>query len=86
MSKDPSQLRKLLTETHQFPCDYQFKFVVPAQQKHQVLELAPQAFYSERLSKNGKYVSITLKVKVDSAQQVIDFYDAASKIENLIAL
>ncbi|BDD02670.1 DUF493 family protein [Aureibacter tunicatorum] len=85
---DPSivEFKKKLEEQHSFPGDYVFKFIVANDKVGEVENLLPNASWSKRPSKNGKYVSMTTKHKASSSEIVIDTYINAKKIEGIISL
>jgi len=78
--------KKLLSEHHDWPCQYLFKFVVPAEQETTVRALLPDAEITVRQSKNGRFVSVSIKAEIDSPEDVIEIHTRASLIEGLIAL
>ena len=83
------KLEKNLEEHHKFPSTYLFKFIIPNDNRS--LALAEELFSTTavityRESKTGKYVSVTGKDKMPSAESVIDTYKSAEKIEGLISL
>ncbi|MBL7859470.1 MAG: DUF493 family protein [Cyclobacteriaceae bacterium] len=75
-----------LDEHHQWPSLYVFKFIVPTGKEDAVKKLFPLNATTERLSKQGNYISITAQVMMTSSNSVIDVYRKASRIEGLIAL
>ena len=78
--------QELLDQNHSWPCQYQFKVVVPAT-KASDLETAFQSHpFRIRDSRSGKYKSYTFTVQADNAQHVISLYDAAKKIPGAILL
>ncbi|HKK39132.1 MAG TPA: DUF493 family protein [Cryomorphaceae bacterium] len=90
---DNSKLVKLkiaLDQVHDWPSMYLFKFIVPSDnQKVAQVEALFNAKTAEirlRQSKNGKYTSITAREVMTSAQEVVDCYKKAYKIEGIIAL
>lgn len=80
------KFKKLLSEHHDWPCRYHFKFVVPAEQEDKVRALIEGADVSVRPSRNGKFVSVTLEAVIDSPEDVVEIHTRASAIEGLIAL
>lgn len=79
-----------LEKTHSFPSDYIFKYVVPSDQStiarlYAIFENSGGSF-STRDSKNGKYTSITIKVPVSDANDVIIYYRQAASIEGIVML
>tara|TARA_Y100000768_G_scaffold388765_1_gene386919 strand:- start:3733 stop:4047 length:315 start_codon:yes stop_codon:yes gene_type:complete len=83
---DFTKLQNLLDEQVNWPEHYQFKFVVKSEKKMQVLELLDEHHVSEKLSRNGKYTSITSKKLLHSSDEVIQVYEKMSKIEGVISL
>lgn len=84
------KLKKQLVETTEFPSNYLYKFIVPANtnREQQVAELFNEvgAVINTKRSKTGKYVSVSVELEVDSADSVIDYYQKAEKIEDIISL
>jgi len=87
MSQSTQDFRQALEDNHTWPCQYMFKFIVPLAQKQLVLDLfESQEAITTRESRNGRYVSITVKCRVHSSEEVIAVYEAASHIEGIISL
>lgn len=84
------RFKEKLEETHSFPTNYLFKYVAPSEQS--ILVKIYSAFenakgsISTKESKNGKYTSVTIKVPVNSADEVIAYYQEAEKIDGIMAL
>lgn len=97
MSDSPENMRdrfyaKLavkLEEEHKFPAVYVFKFIVP-NEKELVLEVeklfGEEAKVTHKKSSTNKYISITAKEIMISADSVIDVYKKAENIEGIISL
>lgn len=83
---DFSKLQSLLDEQMKWPANYNFKFVVKTERKHEVLFHLDGHKNSEKLSKNGKYTSITSSKILHSSQDVIEVYQRMSKVEGVITL
>ena len=84
-----AKLKKQLEESTEWPTVYMFKFIVPADNKKLALVeslFSAQAKISTRSSNKGKYISVTGRVVMLSAAEVIEKYKEAAKIEGLIAL
>ena len=82
-------LREHLTRDITWPSVYMFKFIAPAENRIFALlhDLFPhQAEFTNRHSAGGKYVSITVKEMMLSADEVIERYQKASAIEGVIVL
>ncbi len=91
-NKDPfdSLLEKL--EAEKWPNAYMFKFILPGGNPEKMKQV--KACFQDKKnemsvnkSKNGKYISLSVKVKkMYSAQAVIDTYREVSEIEGVMAL
>jgi hypothetical protein len=84
------KLKDRLDHTTKFPTEYLYKFIVPAN-GDQVLAI--ENLFKDRLakistkeSKTGKYVSVSIRVKLASSKEVILYYKKAEKIEGIISL
>ncbi|MBG0777984.1 MAG: DUF493 domain-containing protein [Desulfovibrionaceae bacterium] len=78
--------RQRLDECHAWPCAYSFKFIAPHGRAKELERLVEGARVTRRPSSSGTYVSITATVEVGSADEVLDVYEKASKIEGVITL
>ena len=78
--------REKLDQHYAWPSLYMFKFIVPTGKEAQVKELFPHHTTTEKLSRQGKYTSITIQMMMPSSDAVILIYQQASGIEGLIAL
>ena len=82
-------LHEKLEETTEWPSVYMFKFIIPADNRRIAMVEAlfgPETKISTKESSGGKYISITGKVVMLSAFDVIEKYRQAAKIDDLIAL
>lgn len=84
------KFKERLEQTHSFPSDYIFKYIVPAEQSkiaklHSIFSSANPSF-SSRDSKNGKYTSFTIKVSVNDADDVVIYYRQAASIDGIVML
>lgn len=79
-----------LDNTTRFPSNYLFKFIVPAKQDNdsKVVEIFDhtQAVITKKKSRNGKYISFSIVIRVENSSEVINYYKRAEKIEGIIAL
>ncbi len=78
-----------LNETTEWPSVYMFKFIIPAENRkialvESLFEEEAQIFTKE--SSGGKYISITIKIVMLNALEVIEKYRSAASIDGLIAL
>lgn len=78
--------KEKLEANGQFPMLYMFKFIVPSGQEHEVEAIFPKNEITLKPSSGGKYISTTIQVMVESADEVINYYEQASSIEGVISL
>lgn len=85
-----TKLKSQLEDTTRFPADYLYKFIVPtdANQSQEVKDIFNNggAVIDTRKSKTGKYISVSIRLKVKNADEVIAYYRQAEKIEGIISL
>jgi len=93
MSKESEfydKLKKSLEETTTFPSDYMYKFIIPtSEEKFKNIESLFDnmgAVIKSKPSKTGKYDSLTILVKMKSADDIIEKYIEVSKIDGIISL
>ena len=82
-------LQQQLTAQFEFPLDYLFKFIIPADNHKLALVenlFGKEAIVTTRTSKNGKFISISAKEKMLNATKIINVYKKAEKIEGIISL
>ena len=84
------RLKQELTDYTLWPAEYLFKFIVPSEPiKIGDIENAFDnmgAVIETTQSKTGKYTSVSINVRMASAQSVIDKYIQLSAIEGIISL
>ena len=87
-----AKLKSQLEELTVFPTIYLYKFIVPTKENdNKVKEVSNQfnnlgATIKTHKSKNGKYTSLSIQVKMKSADAVIDKYKEVTEIEGIISL
>ncbi len=86
MKEQIESFRIKLEAVSVWPSLYMFKFIVPAEEKGKVKEIFSSHEVKERVSKNGKYVSLTINMLANSAEQIIEKYLETYKIKGIIAL
>ena len=82
-------LRAQLDAHHKWPSEYMFKFIAPNQSEciRAVLAVFPDDVNVERKSSGGgKYVSLTIRETMPSAEDVFDRYEAVGRIGGIFAL
>ena len=85
-----ARLKEELAGSAEWPSEYLFKFIVPSDGA-KVIEIEEAfnnmgAVIDTRASKTGKYTSVSINVRMASAQAVIDKYVQMSSIEGIISL
>lgn len=81
-----NSFREKLDEHYTWPAVYIFKFIVPVGKEDEVKQLFPNHTPSEKLSKQGNYVSVTAELTMISSDAVIEIYIKASAIQGIVAL
>ena len=84
-----TKLRYQLMESLTWPSLYMFKFIIPNSDEKvkAVKELFPaDTEFSFKTSKDLKFIGITLKKEMASADAVIDIYMKAQRIEGIMIL
>lgn len=82
---DKAAFKEKLESAGQFPMLYMFKFIVPMGTESEIAVLFPKNEIVLKPSSGGKYVSTTIQVMMDSADQILDIYEKASEIEGVIS-
>lgn len=85
-----SSLKEKLEATHNFPEDYQFKFIV-LNEERKITEIYRvfddmKFTLTTRDSKNAKYTSLSIMAFVLDAEQVISIYKKVGEIEGVMSL
>lgn len=84
------RLKNELDNSNEWPAEYLFKFIVSSEAAKitEVEDAFDQlgAVIDTRQSKTGKYTSVSINVKMESSQQIIDKYIQLSNIEGIISL
>jgi len=83
------RMRTQLNETHKWPCEFMFKFIVPKGNENEAALRVIFGLKSKmkmRESSTGKYRSFTILSRVSGADEVFDRYEAAANIPGIIAL
>lgn len=79
-----------LKETSSWPSHYLFKFIVPSSNEKigaiESIFSEPHAQINQRQSSKGKFTSISVKIKLECAEDVIVKYKEVSVVEGVISL
>lgn len=78
--------KEKLDNEHKWPTTYMFKFVVPSAKAPELKAILSKESFQTKSSKNGKYVSFTMRKLMKSSDEVVAIYLKAKHIEGLIAL
>ncbi|MBK6777646.1 MAG: DUF493 family protein [Flavobacteriales bacterium] len=83
------RLRQRLNDVHDWPSVYMFKFIFEPQTER--LDSVTALFPAEveilrKYSAGGKYLSLTVREVMMSAEEVVERYNKASEIQGVIIL
>jgi putative lipoic acid-binding regulatory protein len=85
-----SKLLGQLKDTNSWPSDYLFKFIVPSSNdKIEAINNIfnePGAQINHRQSSKGTYTSVSVKMRLERAEDVIVKYKEVSVVEGVISL
>lgn len=84
--QEKKDFKELLDNQYNWPAEYLFKFIVNQEFKDQLIQIFEPHKVIEKPSSKGTYISITARVLMHNAKEVIDFYGKAAKIETVISL
>jgi len=84
------KLKKKLKKDTVFPSKYLFKFIVPADE-NKIIQIEDMfnfkgAVITKTSSKTGKFVSVSILVVMKNADEIIQIYMEAEKVEGIISL
>lgn len=85
-SASREQFKEQLDSEYSWPALYMFKFIVPNGQEGEVKALFPYNEVTSKASKNGKYISVTAQIMMNSSEAIVQIYEAAYKIKGIISL
>ena len=82
--------KEKLEETHIFPTDYIFKFILSSDEKkiaklYAIFE-SVKANFSLKDSRTGKYISVTIKAPVNDADDILIYYRQVASIDGIVML
>lgn len=85
-----SRLREQLFDNTSWPADYLYKFIIntDAEKSAEINDIFDNtgAVIQSKKSKNGKYTSISINVRMKDPDAVIEKYKQVSKVEGVISL
>ncbi len=85
-------LKKQLKKTSKWPSLYLYKFILPTENEHELQKLNSifdntGAVINTKQSSKGKYTSVSIHVKMNSADHVISKYkEVGEQVEGVISL
>jgi len=87
---DYKKLKEKLDETTTFPAKYLYKFIVPgdgngAKEIEAIFNFGG-AVITTKPSKTGKYIAISILIKMDSSEHIIDKYKEVGNVKGVISL
>ena len=79
---------QLLKKHYQFPCEYTYKFVVPAPARPLAETILAEFFCSctVKISRSGRYMSISATRSMESVEEIIEIYQKMHIVDGLISL
>ena len=80
------EFKELLDNEYSWPAEYLFKFIVNKEYKEELVNLFDGHKVIEKLSSKGKYISISGRVLMHSAEEIMAVYEKAAKIKTVISL
>lgn len=86
MDNSLETFKQRLDENHEWPCEYTFKFIIPACALDEIKSMLSDINFSTRESKGGKYISITAIIIANGSDEILQIYQKASTIEGIICL
>jgi len=84
--KDIESFREKLEAVSEWPSLYMFKFIVLAEKQNEIKQIFENHEVIVKPSSKGKYVSLTIKMLANSADQIIEKYIETNEVEGVIAL
>ena len=78
--------KALLDKEYVWPADYLFKFIVNKEHKQELVGLFGRHKVIEKPSSKGTYISISARVLMHSANEVMTMYEKAANIKTVISL
>jgi putative lipoic acid-binding regulatory protein len=80
------RFKDLLDDQNDWPTRYTFKFIAPAAHLDELRAVFGEHPVRVRESSQGNYKSVTAHLQMSSSKEVIEVYEEASSIEDVIAL
>lgn len=73
-------------ELQEWPAVYLFKFITIQEKVSEILPLFKDGEVSTKRSSKGKYISVSVKMMMFSADQIIEKYRSVAHIKGVISL
>ncbi len=83
---DKTKFKDLLNKNYTWPCIYIFRFVIPFTELSELERILPKEGMKFKPSKMGNYISVVIKMTMNSADEVIEIYKKVSHIKGIISL
>ncbi|MCT4602459.1 MAG: DUF493 family protein [Marinifilum sp.] len=84
-----NRIKQHLIESTQWPSMYMFKFIVPNNEDklNAVRNLFPkETEFSYKTSRDIRFIGVTVKIVMQSAEEVIEVYSRAQGIKGIMSL
>lgn len=75
-----------LEQSHDFPTDYTFKFIVPTPNLPDLEKAIGSGGLTLKPSRNGNYISVTLTMMCQDPGEVVAYYERAASVDGIISL
>ncbi len=86
MSDEYAKFEETLSSCESWPCDYCFKFIVPAASVPERMERFVGFSVTTRESSKGSFVSVTATATMRTAAEVVAVYRQAATVPGVISL
>jgi uncharacterized protein len=80
------KFKEILENNHSWPGEYIFRFIIPFTEQSELERILGREGMSIKPSKNGNYLSVILIKNMNSAEEVISYYQDVSQIKGIISI
>lgn len=80
------KFKEALDTSYSWPTEYLYKFIIPFTELKELERILGKEGMTTKTSENGKYLSVTFTMEVNSSDEVIKIYKDVSHIKGIISL
>lgn len=80
------KFKVLLENNHNWPFKYTFRFIIPFTELSELERILGKEGLSVKPSKNGNYLSVVSVMNINSAEEIIKYYQDVSKIKGILSI